>query len=89
MPDTTRRQVMAAATIGAAMTAASTATAAVQDMPMAQARGGKQDPRSKYPKPHSNRNRNPGRGWPSQMNHAPTTAKTAMSDRAGCAGARR
>ncbi|MBV9840176.1 MAG: SDR family oxidoreductase [Sphingomonadaceae bacterium] len=70
MDDTTRRQVMTgAATLGAT---AALATPAMAAAPAAgQARGGKQDPRSKHPKPPFPAQSQPWPGLAGQMNPRP------------------
>ena len=69
MGDTTRRQALAAATIGAA-TLALSQPAGAQTSSSGQARGGKQDPRSKYPKPPFKAQTQPWPGLASQMDSA-------------------
>ena len=73
MEDTTRRGLMAAATAGAA--AAVAAPAAAQ--PEAQARGGKQDPRDKYPKPPFTPQAQPWPGLASRMDPRPDHGETS------------
>src|ERR1700712_4806599 len=70
MGETTRRQALAAATISAAAVALAR-PAGAQTAPGGQARGGKQDPRSKYPKPPF---KGQSQAWPglaSQMDPKP------------------
>ncbi len=69
MRDTTRRQVMTAATLGAA--AAIAAPAAAQEKAGPQPRGGKQDPRAKYPKPPFKAQMQPWPGLASRMDPRP------------------
>ena len=73
--DTTRRQVMTAATLGA--TAAVTVPASAQDMTGAQARGGKQNPRDKYPKPPFKAQSQPWPGLASRMDPRPDHGETS------------
>ena len=75
MPDTTRRQVMTAATLGAAATIAA-APAAAQDAG-GQARGGKQDPRKKYPKPPFKAQQQPWPGLAGRMEPRPDHGETS------------
>src|ERR1700712_2236247 len=75
MGDTTRRQAMAAATIGAA--AALTRPAAAQTVSGTRARGGKQDPRSKYPKPPFRVQSQPWPGLAGQMDPRPDHGETS------------
>jgi NAD(P)-dependent dehydrogenase (short-subunit alcohol dehydrogenase family) len=74
MTDTTRRQVMTVATLGAAA-ALATGPAAAQEP--AQARGGKQDPRSKYPKPPFKSQVQPWPGLASRMDPRPDHGETS------------
>ena len=67
MDDTTRRQLMTVATAGAAASLAVPAAA----QPEAQPRGGKQDPRSKYPKPPFPPQSQPWPGLASRMDPRP------------------
>ena len=74
MTDTTRRQVMSGvAALGAAATIA--APAAAQDA--AKPRGGKQDPRSKYPKPPFKSQSQPWPGLASRMDPRPDHGETS------------
>ena len=73
MENTTRRQVMTASTIGAV--AAVAAPAAAQ--PSAQPRGGKQDPRTKYPKPPFHAQSQPWPGLASAMDPRPDHGETS------------
>src|ERR1700712_5479157 len=75
MGDTTRRQAMAAATIGAA--AAMTRTSNAQPAASGQASGGKQDPRSKYPKPPFKVQSQPWPGLAGQMDPRPDHGETS------------
>ena len=76
MGDTTRRQALAAATIGAA-TVALTRPAGAQVASGGKARGGKQDPRSKYPKPPFKVQSQPWPGLASQMDPRPDHGETS------------
>ncbi len=67
MDDTTRRQLMTAATLGAAATVAAPALA----QPERQPRGGKQNPRDKYPKPPFPPQSQPFPGLAGQMTPRP------------------
>ena len=73
MDDTTRRGLMTAATAGAA--AAVAAPAAAQ--PEVQARGGKQNPRDKYPKPPFTAQSQPWPGLASRMDPRPDHGETS------------
>jgi hypothetical protein len=74
MTETTRRQIMsAAATLGAAAAMASPSSA--QDV--APARGGKQDPRTKYPKPPFTVQAQPWPGLASRMEPRPDHGETS------------
>ena len=73
--DTTRRQVMKAATLGAAAVAA--APAAAQDMAGAQPRGGKQNPRDKYAKPPFKSQSQPWPGLAGRMDPRPDHGETS------------
>lgn len=73
MEKTTRRQVMTTAALGAA--AAVAAPAAAQTP--AQSRGGKQDPRDKYPKPPFEAQSQPWPGLASRMNPRPDHGETS------------
>ena len=75
MTDTTRRQVMAAATIGAAVAVAS--PAAAQGPTGGQARGGKQNPRDKYAKPPFKAQTQPWPGLASRMDPRPDHGETS------------
>ncbi len=74
MQDTTRRQVMTAATLGAAAIAA---PAAAQGTDNGQARGGKQDPREKYPRPPFQAQSQPWPGLASRMDPRPDHGETS------------
>ena len=74
--DATRRQVMTAATIGAAA-AAVTAPATAQSGAGAPSRGAKQDPRSKYPKPPFKAQLQPWPGLASKMDPRPDHGETS------------
>src|ERR1700710_580082 len=76
MGDTTRRQALTAATIGAAAVALARPVGA-QTAPGGQARGGKQDPRSKYPKPPFKAQSQPWPGLASQMDPKPDHGETS------------
>jgi len=73
--DTTRRQVMTGATLGAA--AAMAAPAAAQEPGAAQARGGKQNPRDKYPKPPFKSQSQPWSGLAGRMEPRPDHGETS------------
>ena len=75
MSDTTRRDIMKGATLGAA--AAMVAPAAAQSVAGAQARGGKQDPREKYPKPPFNAQSQPWPGLAGRMDPRPDHGETS------------
>ena len=75
MNDTTRRQLMTAATIGAA--AAIAAPAAAQAGPDAPSRGGKQNPRTKYPKPPFKSQSQPWPGLAGRMEPRPDHGETS------------
>ena len=78
MTDTTRRQVMTAATIGAAAAIAVPATAAAQTAQGAAPRGGKQNPRDKkYPKPPFASQSQPWPGLASKMDPRPDHGETS------------
>jgi NAD(P)-dependent dehydrogenase (short-subunit alcohol dehydrogenase family) len=70
MSDTTRRQVMTVATLGAAAAAIST-PAMAQTLSGDKRLGGKQDPRDKYPKPPFNAQQQPWPGLASKMDPRP------------------
>ena len=76
MEDSTRRQVISAATIGAAA-AAIAAPAVAQGSPATQARGGKQNPRDKYPKPPFKSQSQPWPGLASRMEPRPDHGETS------------
>ncbi len=76
MNKTTRRQVMTATTLSAAA-ALATQTAAQTATPMPTARGGKQDPRSKYPKPPFPTQSQPFPGLASRMTPRPDHGETS------------
>ncbi len=77
MPDTTRRQVMTAATLGAAATIAAAPAAAQDASGGGQARGGKQDPRKKYPKPPFKAQQQPWPGLAGRMEPRPDHGETS------------
>src|SRR5947209_455142 len=76
MGDTTRRQALTAATIGAAAVALAR-PAGAQTASGGQARGGKQDPRSKYPKPPFKAQSQPWPGLAGQMDPKPDHGETS------------
>jgi len=76
MDDTTRRQVMTVATLGAAAAMVS-APATAMAAPGSQARSGKQDPRTKYPKPPFKPQSQPWPGLASQMDPRPDHGETS------------
>src|ERR1700712_48444 len=76
MGETTRRQALAAATIGAAAVALAR-PAGAQTASSGQARGGKQDPRSKYPKPPFKAQSQPWPGLAGQMDPKPDHGETS------------
>jgi len=76
MESTTRRQAMTVATIGAAA-AAVTGNAAVAQAPSGAARGGKQDPRGKHPKPPFKTQSQPWPGLASRMEPRPDHGETS------------
>jgi NAD(P)-dependent dehydrogenase (short-subunit alcohol dehydrogenase family) len=73
MEKTTRRQVMTATALAAAATVAAPAAAQTP----AQSRGGKQDPRDKYPKPPFEAQSQPWPGLASRMNPRPDHGETS------------
>ena len=76
MNDTTRRELMTAATVGAAAAAlASPAAAQAQDQ--APPRGGKQNPRDKHPKPPFKAQQQPWPGLASRMDPRPDHGETS------------
>jgi NAD(P)-dependent dehydrogenase (short-subunit alcohol dehydrogenase family) len=75
MHDTTRRQMIGAAALGAA--AALTSPASAQGEPQTQPRGGKQDPRSKYPKPPFPPQQQPWPGLAGRMDPRPDHGETS------------
>ena len=79
MGDTTRRQALSAATIGAAAVALAI-PAGAQTAPGSQARGGMQDPRGKYPKPPFKAQSQPWPGLAGQMDPKPDHGETEDSD---------
>ena len=76
MGETTRRQALAAASIGAAAVALAR-PAGAQTASGGQARGGKQDPRSKYPKPPFKAQVQPWPGLAGQMDPRPDHGETS------------
>lgn len=85
MDETTRRQVMTVAAIGAAAALAS-APAAAQTAAAATPRGGKQDPRFKYPKPPFKPQSQPWPGLASKMNPRPDHGESSYVGSARLAG---
>ena len=80
MNDTTRREVMTGATLGAAalaVPAAAEAQAQSQTQGQVQARGGKQNPRDKYPKPPFKSQSQPWPGLASRMDPRPDHGETS------------
>ena len=80
MNDTTRREVMTGATMGAAalaVPAAAEAQAQSQMQGQAQARGGKQNPRDKYPKPPFKSQSQPWPGLAGRMEPRPDHGETS------------
>lgn len=75
MTDTTRRNVMKGATLGAA--AAIVSPVAAQVVGDAQSAGGKQDPRGKYPKPPFNTQSQPWPGLAGRMDPRPDHGETS------------
>ena len=75
MSDTTRRKMIAATALGAA--AAMASSAAAQGASGTQPRGGKQDPRSKYPKPPFKPQVQPWPGLASRMDPRPDHGETS------------
>ncbi len=73
MEDTTRRQLMTVASAGVAATVAAPAVAQPEQQP----RGGKQNPRDKYPKPPFPPQSQPWPGLASQMNPRPDHGETS------------
>ena len=76
MNDTTRRQMIAATTLGAAA-AAIASPAVAQGAPGTQAKGGKQNPRDKYPKPPFKSQSQPWPGLASRMEPRPDHGETS------------
>ena len=76
MGETTRRQALTVATIGAAAVALA-GPAGAQTASSSQARGGKQDPRSKYPKPPFKAQSQPWPGLAGQMDPKPDHGETS------------
>lgn len=70
MEDATRRQIMTAATLGAAASAIAAPVRAQADLPSTN-RGGKRDPRTKYPKPPFKPQSQPWPGLASKMEPRP------------------
>jgi NAD(P)-dependent dehydrogenase (short-subunit alcohol dehydrogenase family) len=77
MEDSTRRQAMTVATLGAAAAAVSAPVAAARMTAGGQSRGGKQDPRTKYPKPPFKPQSQPWPGLASQMDPRPDHGETS------------
>jgi NAD(P)-dependent dehydrogenase (short-subunit alcohol dehydrogenase family) len=73
MVETTRRQMMTAATVGAAASVAAPALARAED----QAKGGKTDPRTKYPQPPFPPQSQPWPGLASKMTPRPDHGETS------------
>ena len=73
MEKTTRRQVMTISTLGAVAAAAGSAVA----QPAAQSRGGKQDPRTKHPKPPFTAQSQPWPGLAGKMDPRPDHGETS------------
>lgn len=76
MEDATRRQIMTAATLGAAASAIA-APARAQTGPEPTNRGGKTDPRTKYPKPPFKPQSQPWPGLASKMDPRPDHGETS------------
>ena len=78
MDNTTRRQVLTGATLGAAATLAASGAAEAQgSAPQGQTAGGKQDPRSKYPKPPFKSQQQPWPGLAGRMEPRPDHGETS------------
>jgi len=75
MKETTRREAMTVATLGAA--AALTASGAARAQDQARPRGGKQDPRDKYPKPPFKAQMQPWPGLAGRMDPRPDHGETS------------
>src|ERR1700712_4930517 len=75
--DTTRRQVMTAATLGVAAAAVAAGPAAAQDATGTPARSGRQNPRDKYPKPPFKAQSQPWPGLASKMDPRPDHGETS------------
>jgi hypothetical protein len=73
MVETTRRQMMTAATVGAAASVAAPALARAEE----QAKGGKTDPRTKYPQPPFPPQSQPWPGLASKMTPRPDHGETS------------
>jgi hypothetical protein len=76
MNNTTRRQAMAAATLGTAAALVSS-PAQAQASPGTPSKGGKQDPRTKYPKPPFQPQSQPWPGLASKMDPRPDHGETS------------
>jgi len=72
-----RRQIMNGVTAGAAAAAAAVAASPAAAQPMAPSRGGKQDPRTKHPKPPFPAQSQPWPGLASQMDPRPDHGETS------------
>ncbi|PXA84879.1 NAD(P)-dependent oxidoreductase [Nostoc sp. 3335mG] len=77
MRDTTRRQMIATAALGAAAVTVAAPAAAQGGGGAGQARGGKQNPRDKYPKPPFKSQSQPWPGLASQMDPRPDHGETS------------
>ena len=77
MVDTTRRQVVTTAAVGAAAALAAPVAAAAQAQAGARSSGGKQNPRDKYPKPPFKSQQQPWPGLASRMEPRPDHGETS------------
>jgi NAD(P)-dependent dehydrogenase (short-subunit alcohol dehydrogenase family) len=77
MPAPTRRQMIAAATLGTAAALAPGARTAAAAQDEARSRGGKQDPRDKYPKPPFKAQQQPWPGLAGKMQPRPDHGETS------------
>ncbi len=72
-----RRQIMNGVTIGAAAAAAAAVASPTMAQPAAASKGGKQDPRSKYPKPPFPAQSQPWPGLAGKMDPRPDHGETS------------
>jgi NAD(P)-dependent dehydrogenase (short-subunit alcohol dehydrogenase family) len=86
--EATRRQVMAAGTVGAAVALSGSAAAQETGAAMPSPRGGKQNPRDKYPKPPFKSQSQPWPGLASRMEPRPDHGETSYVGSGRLAGRR-